>query len=1286
MDRIFVWIYEFFRKRKYIYFTILISAFILLAFFASRIRLEEDISKMIPNDGKISNYHSTLSKSRFLDKIVVSISMQKNTSQDTLIQCVDLFIAELQAFNQKDSLIAEIKASIDDTRLTKVYDLLYRNLPMYLSDQDYLSLDSLTTEQGIQKAIEADYHRLISPSSFALKNTILKDPLGITYSALSKLRVLQADENFVLHKGYIFKKDLKTALVFISPRNSTSETHLNNQMVEQIKQSLNKISDQHQDVSVQYFGATAVAVANATQIQKDIKVTVSIAVVVIMVTLFLFYRNYLTPILVLAPVVFGVLFSLTMVYFIQGSLSAVALGAGAVILGIAIDYAFHVIAHYQHTYSVKDVIKDITFPMLIGSLSTVGAFFSLYFVKSEVLKDFGLFSGFSLIGAALYSLIFLPFLIEKTSGWQYNIKSLSFLNKIPLLDWILYKPERNKYIAGGIILLTCILFYYSDKVGFESNLAALNYMPEELRKAEQDLYHTANKTEKNIYLIVQGEDLNEAIAFQEQTYTKVDSLQKAGLISHYSGITGLIPSQTLQKQRIQKWKAFWTPEKIAFVKKRILSSSAQIGFKPETFQEFYKVLDTQYTNISEGDLNFLTRNLLSDYMYQDSTGVYTLASIQIKNQNLNKISQVLDNKKYLTVIDRQLLYNKFVEIIKQDFDQILLSCSLLVFVILLVSYGRIELTMVTFIPMLISWVWILGFMGIFDIRFNIVNIIISTFVFGLGDDYAIFFTDGLKSHYAENKENLPSYKISVFLSAFTTIVGMGVLIFAKHPALQSIALISIIGILCVLVISYTMIPLLFKWIITDRTSKGLRPLTLLALIRTLMVYIYFLAGCLLLVAIGHLLFTLFRLQKNKSVMTGYHSLLMYFVRSLIYGAFFIPKKTSNPDQEIFKKPAIIIANHQSFLDILLLLTLYPKIILFTNDWVWNSPFFGSIVKMAGFYNASHGIESSIDHVRELVDDGYSIAIFPEGTRSEDYTMHRFHKGAFYLAEKLELDIVPVVLHGTGEAIHKKDFILEVYPLTISILPRITPANMTYGDTYQEKAKQVRRYMSQHYSMLDKTQPMSVLSGKILSSYLYKSPVLEWYCRIKTSLEHHYSQFDKLIPDQATILDLGCGYGFLDYYLSLRSEERKIIGVDYDEDKISIATHSYLKNDRLSFIAQDVLTYNLPDTDIILLLDVLHYLPPTDQQTLILRCIQKLSPGGMLVIRDGNKEDVAKHKNTQLTEIFSIKIFRFNKSVHKEVHFLSATDIQTMLATENVDIQIVKDSDHTSNVIYKIIKR
>lgn len=104
-------------------------------------------------------------------------------------------------------------------------------------------------------------------------------------------------------------------------------------------------------------------------------------------------------------------------------------------------------------------------------------------------------------------------------------------------------------------------------------------------------------------------------------------------------------------------------------------------------------------------------------------------------------------------------------------------------------------------------------MALFGIKFNIINIILSTFVFALGDDFCIFTMDSMLQSYASRKKMETSVRVSILLSATTTILGLGILIFAKHPAMKSIALVSIIGIICVWLMSQTLQPYLFNILI-----------------------------------------------------------------------------------------------------------------------------------------------------------------------------------------------------------------------------------------------------------------------------------------------------------------------------------------------------------------------------------------------------------------------------------------------------------------------------------------
>lgn len=101
-----------------------------------------------------------------------------------------------------------------------------------------------------------------------------------------------------------------------------------------------------------------------------------------------------------------------------------------------------------------------------------------------------------------------------------------------------------------------------------------------------------------------------------------------------------------------------------------------------------------------------------------------------------------------------------------------------------------------------------------------------------------------------------------------------------------------------------------------------------------------------------------------------------------------------------------------------------------------------------------------------VREGYSIAIFPEGTRTYDGKMKRFHKGAFYLSETLQLDIIPILLYGNGEIIAKaQPFYVRKGIIYSKILPRILYNDASFGTTYQERTKRISSYMKEEYARI-----------------------------------------------------------------------------------------------------------------------------------------------------------------------------------------------------------------------------
>ena len=94
------------------------------------------------------------------------------------------------------------------------------------------------------------------------------------------------------------------------------------------------------------------------------------------------------------------LFALAVITVTKGSISVIAVAAGSIILGIAVNYSLHYLTHHRFHPQAETVIKELAFPLTVGSLTTIAGFLCLQLVNVPVLQDLGMFAGLSLVGWA----------------------------------------------------------------------------------------------------------------------------------------------------------------------------------------------------------------------------------------------------------------------------------------------------------------------------------------------------------------------------------------------------------------------------------------------------------------------------------------------------------------------------------------------------------------------------------------------------------------------------------------------------------------------------------------------------------------------------------------------------------------------------------------------------------------------------------------------------------------------------------------------------------------------
>ena len=1131
MHHFFIRLYHLISKNKGISVVIAFVLLLALGFFTSKIRFEEDITRIIPKNDSADVTAKVLKQLNFSDKITVLIEKNNDASIDDMSEMATVFLDSIASL---EPYIKNVQGKVDEENIKETFDFVYQNLPLFLEDADYQVIQNKLQKDSLSEIVQRNYRTLISPTGIIAKDFIINDPLGISFIALKKLQQLNIGNAFELENGFVVTKDKTKLLLFINPKLSGSETKKNEVFVDKLKNIQTQINQQFKGkVTLDYFGSSFIAVANAKQIKSDITKTVLISMSVLLLILIFFYRKISIPIIIFIPTVFGVLFALASLYFIKDAISAISLSVGAVLLGITIDYSLHILTHYKHNSDIEQLYKDITKPLIMSSATTAISFLCLLFVNSEALKDLGIFAAISVIIAAFASLIIIPHLYKHKSS--ETIEKHTFLDKMGAFSF-----EKNKFLLISSIIVIIVSFFTFSKVSFNNNLSDLNFVPKEIQEVESKLESATNLTSKSIYLASYGNSMEEVLEYNTELFSNLKNDKKEQKILNFSSIGGIVLSKKEQQERIQKWNSFWNQENKDFLRSNLILSGKEIGFKPETHQNFYNVLDKKFETISFEDYEKM-KVLFLDEFVTNKEGFYTISSVvKVSNQQRDAFVNQISKEKEVIAIDRQHMNETFLGKLKDDFNSLVSYSLIAVFLILLFFFRRIELVIISMIPILLTGIVTLGIMSVFDIELNIFSTIVCTLIFGHGVDFSIFMTSALQKEYTYGKSELNTYRTSILLAVITTILAIGALIFAKHPALKSISSVSLIGVFSALIITFVFYPILYKIFISNRVKKGKSPITFRLFFHGTVSFIYYGLGGFLLSIIGEIVMKIVPFSKEKK-MVWFRKTMSKFMDSVMFSNPFVSKKVVNTFQEKFEKPAIIIANHTSFLDTLVIGMLHHKIIFLVNDWVYNSPFFGRAVKLAGFYPVSQGLEGGVEHLREKVKEGFSLVVFPEGTRSDDNMVRRFHKGAFYLAAEFQLDILPIYIHGNHEALPKGDHIIYDENVTITIEKRIAIDDNSFGNNYTERTKKISVFFKEKYQKLrNELEGEDYFKNKLFLSYLYKEN--EIVSRNKSYFierKKMYFELNKEIPIDAKILHLTNDYGQLDHMLTLQQPKRKI---------------------------------------------------------------------------------------------------------------------------------------------------
>ena len=1235
-----------------------------------RIDLQEDILDMLPrNDPRVDEYRYALRKFRQIDRLYLDTGVNAD-EPEKLAQAADEFFAALST----NTNFARITYHVEMGGQGRIIDFLTGALPNLFSEADAQGLQKKLDPTAVREHLTTMRRKLAGPEGMVLKDVVAADPVGASELMVAKVLPLQTGFGGAqIVDGRITSADGRHVLMTAEPKFPSSDSKASAVLVHEVLQIAHAVEKQFPGVHVAITGGHRMSVDNASIIRADAARCISIGMVAMLALCLMAYRRRWLALVTFLPSFFGTLMAGVVLAFWQDQLSAIALGFASIAIGVTVDYAIHVIYHLDGISetdhpSIGRHLSKLVFPVGIGVITTIAAFLVMMGSPLHGYRQLGILGAIGVMFSAAFALIILPLLVPapKRSGqpplWLTKMSGRYFA----------WQSKRRLWLVAFVLVFTVGAIFGARRLRFEGDVSKLNGITKATREDDRLINKTWGEALGMTLVVARGTTPAEALTQNDRV--AVVLAHNTNVMSVFS-LSSVCPSPATQQTNIQRWREFWTPAKRDSLRQTLGQVGGELGFRADAFDKFWHSVTNEPVLLT---LDMFRGTPLEQALSErvalgtNDNAVSTL----VKLGNRTQVAAMRAALPGMIVLDGQDFAGHIAGLAKKGLENFALWTGIVVGGLLLLSLASVELMLVTLVPIAIGLLWTFGVMGLLGIPIDLMNSIFVIFIIGVGEDYSVFMVTARLDEWRGQTHNAAVITASVLISALTTIFGFGVMVIADHPVLFSMGATVLIGMVFTFIATLTLTPLCMDLLLFKDPPRGAprwwHP------VGTLWVLLH-LGGSQ--VFLYYILRPILKTISSRTADDRLRRATRWMARGVVKWMPFGKLEFPNITPATFTPPCIVISNHQSAVDVMLMVSLPGDVRQTAKKRVFDAPMLGFGCKILGHVMVEpNDPETTLRRCRETLASGASVHFYPEGTRSPDSFVQRFHRGAFELAVELNQEILPVIICDSNTAMPRDAYWFEPFHTVVRALPRVTPQTFDYSQGVVALMKHCEAIVRDGLQKeLDAINTPRVVRRKVARLYRYQRVLVEQFVYWKMRCDPMFAVLDSVVPRQGFVLDLGCGYGIATHWLACFTDQRTFLGIDYDEEKIRVAKRTAPEHARIRFESGDILEYEYPTCDVVLLLDVLHYWTPEKQQSILNKVRAALRPGGQLVLRDGARAEGEAHQRVHRWEKFATRV-GMNRT-KEGLHFQTQTELEAMLQRASfARWEIKAEAGNDSNVM------
>ena len=792
------------RKYQIKWSLVLITALIVALLFiweTEHLKIETDILESIPqNDPVLTSARQVIRHLPIQDKLFIDLE-QPFADREKLVEASSFLTDKLN----KSGLFT--KVGIDDEANN------FPELIAYINDNLPLLQTAAELEQKIQPLLEADKIReamahnrqsLEQLEGIGRAKMISKDPLGMSGIILRQMSALLPSNKAQYYRNQLISADGKHALIIarISGSGTDSATAAKiDLLIKQSEKELAGLNSSNGKFILTSFGAYRAALDNETIAKRDTQLAIILTTLGIALLLIFAFPRPLVGLLALLPSTVGAIAALCVCSFLFKSMSMLAVGFGGAIMAFTVDLGITYLLFLDKPYATdgKQIAREVWSAELLAVLTTVGAFLLLLISDFKILAQIGVFSALGVTFALLFVHFIFPRIFPAMPAAKRQTNRFLF-NAVKTVA----APAKWKLIAA--IIFGLIMLFFAKPV-FNVDLQAMNSMSADTIAADKKMQKTWGDLSGKCYVLLEAQTLAELQKKNEELLSLMASDTASEKLSGAFLPSVLFPSVQIAQKNLESWQKFWTKERVAKLRKEMAAAAKDNGFAPTAFEPFWQ--NIAGNNIVPTEIPVKYFGILGITAGQDGYTQLSLVSTG-KNYNAENFFLLIHSAGIAKIFDADLFNKRLGEFLKNMFLEIALIITIGLVLVIFLFFLDWQLSLATLAPIAFALAATLGTLKIIGHPLDIPGIMLWIIIMGMGIDYTIYYVCTYQRYPDDNHPAMHTIKLAMFLAAFTTLIGFGVLIFASHSLLRSIGIVSFLGIGYSLIGAYFILPVLMK--------------------------------------------------------------------------------------------------------------------------------------------------------------------------------------------------------------------------------------------------------------------------------------------------------------------------------------------------------------------------------------------------------------------------------------------------------------------------------------------